>query len=200
MQKLKNEEVERLSLHLQYLFDHGVDFKNRVIQLCPEKSYEDSDEYEIDTEHFAFIDAAISEMESHNRKAITIRIHSYGGSVKAALAIIGRLKSSKCKIITEGYGTIESAATLVLACGDERRISKYSTFMHHEMSLNDLGGRLSQIQAEVKQADLEDKQWAKWMAEFSNRPPSFYMKNGKYVDVYWTPKQLLEYGIVDKLI
>ena len=109
----KTQDNERLELHLKYLFDQAINFKDRVITI-------DSD---IDGELFAWIDAALTELESHSRKAITVRIRSEGGDVYKALAIIGRLKKSKCQIVTEGYGCIMSAATMILACGDIRRIS-----------------------------------------------------------------------------
>jgi ATP-dependent protease ClpP protease subunit len=165
----RNEEYDKLSLQLQYLFEFGVDLKNRVIQLVPEKTdEEDSFSREIDSHHFSFIDAALTELESRNRSAITIRIHSYGGSVKAALGIVGRITSSKCKI------------------------------MHHEASYT-VEGRHSEAKAYVFQAEKEEKQWAKWMAEFSNKQASFYEKQGIHKDVYWTPEELLEFGIVDKI-
>ena len=201
MNKLKDEvEVEKLKLHLDHVFEYGVNFKDRIIQLVPHKTELD-DSLHLDVEHFAFLDAALTELESYNRSAITIKVCSYGGSVDAALAIIGRIKASKCKIVIEGYGVIASAATLILACGDERRISRFSSFMYHECNFGiEDGTRLSAIKAEVELAERGDKLWAKWMSEFSDQPPEFYEKTGIHIDKYWTPEQLLEYGIVDKII
>ena len=70
--------------------------------------------------------------KERGEKAITIRLHSEGGSVYEALAIVGRIEKCKCQIITEGYGAIMSAATLILASGDKRRISRLAWFMVHE--------------------------------------------------------------------
>ena len=195
----KSEETQKQELRLTYLFDHGVDFRNRTIRLSPDTGdHTDDNQHEIMPDSFALVDSAISEMESINRRAITIKIHSWGGCVKTALAIIGRFEASKCKIITEGYGTIESAATLILASGDERRISKRATFMHHEASYT-FEGRHSQAKAYVEQAEMEEKLWAEAMSEFSKKKAEFYRYHGEYIDAWWTPEQLLEYGLVDKI-
>lgn len=196
----KTEESESFSLRLQYLFDYGVDLARRVIRLTPDRVRDEHDSAELSHHHFDFIDAALSELEGINRSAITIRIFSYGGETRAALAIIGRIKNSKCKIITEGYGAIESAASLILACGDERRISRFASFMWHETQLGALDGGLAKVKADLKQAEIEDRMWCKWMSEFSNKSEEFYATQGQYIDVYWTPEKVLEMGIVDKII
>src|SRR4051812_7142651 len=79
---------------------------------------------EIDYKWFIEVDAAMSEFEAQSSKPVTIKISSQGGNVYDALAIVGRLKRSKCMIVTEGYGSIMSAATLIFASGNTRKISK----------------------------------------------------------------------------
>lgn len=187
--KDNEKDTERLQLHLSYVFDKNVNFKERIILI----------NRDIDDEAFSLLDAALTEMESYNRQAITIRLSSDGGDLYAALAIVGRLKRSKCKIITEGYGRIMSAATLILACGNERLISKYAFFMYHETSY-ELEGKHSQILAQVTQAQREEELWAQWMSEFSKKSKKFYMEESRHTDKYWEPDTLLEYGIVDKII
>jgi ATP-dependent protease ClpP protease subunit len=187
--KANEKDTERFQLHLDYLFEKGVNFKERTILI-------NSD---INDDVFSLVEAALSEMESYNRSAITIRISSDGGDVFAALAIVGRIKRTKCKIITEGYGRIMSAATLILACGDERLISRYACFMHHEASY-ELEGRHSYIKAEMNNLDKMEELWAQWMADFSKKSKKFYLEEAKHTDKYWDPEQLLEYGIVDKVI
>jgi hypothetical protein len=73
-------------------------------------------------------------MESEDKSTVTIKINSPGGSTYDAMAIIGRIRSAKCYIVTEGYGQIMSAASLILASGRKRRINKYAFLMWHEAS------------------------------------------------------------------
>ncbi len=201
--KVKSEhEVELQKIHLECVFDRGVDFKARCITLntaeSPSTEEGLQDYMELQPGHFSFIDAALSEMENQSRKAVTVKIFSYGGCVDTALAIVGRLKSSKCKIITEGYGTVESAGTLILASGDRRRISKYASFMHHSGTVS-YSGQVEQVRHKMERDKRLDERWSQWMADFSKKDKKFYLKEGRYIDAYWTPDQLLEYGIIDEI-
>jgi ATP-dependent Clp protease protease subunit len=177
------------ALMLEYAFEYNVNFKERTISISRE----------IDEKEFDRLDNALTEMESQNRKAITIRINSPGGQVYQALAMIGRMKRSPCQIITEGYGHVMSAATLLLAAGDKRRISPYTFFMHHEASYG-VDGRHSEIKDMVKQTEREEEKWCEWMASFTKKPKAFWMKSGVRTDAYFEAEELLEFGVVDEIM
>jgi ATP-dependent protease ClpP protease subunit len=181
--------ISEKELNLEYSFNWGVDFERRVIRLSSE----------IEDGEFNGFDAALSEMESLSRKTITIRICSYGGSVYEALAVAGRIKRSPCKIITEGYGPVMSAATLILACGDERKLSRFSWFMHHAGSY-EVEGTHTEIKHAVAQADRENKQWALLMQEFTGVEKGFWLSYGSDKDAYLDAEMCLKLKIVDKLI
>lgn len=182
-------KTSQLELHLGALFDHGVNFRDRVITISSE----------IDSDLFKLVDGALSEMEAHSRKAVTIRINSEGGSVYDALAIVGRLKASKCKIVTEGYGCIMSAASLILACGKERKVSDLAWFMVHESSY-EVQGKHSEVRDYVKQAEREENQWAECMASYSQRDSKFWRDVQAKKDAYFSAEELKELGVVDELI
>lgn len=184
-----DNRLTHASMLLGYLFDHGVDFQRRIIHLTGE----------ITEDAFTLIDAAMTEMEAASHAAITIKINSPGGFVYQAMAIVGRLRESPCRIITKGYGTVMSAATLILACGTKRKISRFSCFMHHEMSYELGEARHSSAKAYVAQAEKETKMWAEWMAEFTKKPADYWTKNGHCLDAYFTAAQLLDMGVVDEL-
>lgn len=182
-------KVTYAGLVFEYALLYNINLKDRVITLNGE----------IDESKFALIEAGFTLLESDNRQGITVRINSPGGSVYDALAIIGRMTSSKCHVTTEGYGHIMSAATLILAAGDKRKISKYAFFMHHESSYT-VEGKHSAIKNLVNQSDLEDRKWCEWMAEFSKKDKDFWMTNGVGTDLYLTAEQIKEYGVADEII
>jgi ATP-dependent protease ClpP protease subunit len=182
-------ETEKKALNLEYSFNWGVDFENRVIRLIDD----------IHMGMFDFVDSAMTELESQSRKAVTVRISSFGGGVYDALAIIGRLRKSPCKIITEGYGPIMSAATAILASGDERRLSRFSWFMHHEASYG-IDGKHSEVKNYVMQQEKEEQKWAEMMEEFTGIPSEFWLKEGVGTDAYFDAEKCLELKIVDKLL
>jgi ATP-dependent Clp protease protease subunit len=178
-----------LELHLKYLFEENVNLKTREILINSE----------INEDVFSMVDSAFSELESHSRKTITIKLCSGGGDETAALAIVGKMRSSKCKIVVEAFGTVASAATLILAAGHERRYSRFCQFMWHESSYT-LEGRTTQLKVDIKEAERQEELWAQWMAEFSKKPKKFYLEQGRNTDKYWSPEQLLEYGVIDSII
>lgn len=180
--------IQLLDLQMSMLMEHGIDIPSRTIQLFSE----------IDEKAFKFIDAALTLLENHSKKQVTIKINSPGGSVYDALAIIGRMKASPCKITTEGYGSVMSAATVILAAGEKRRMSRYSMFMWHEHSY-DTGGRHSEVKAWVRQFDKEEEQWSQIMAEFSKKDAEFWKSLGKYTDKFFSAQELLEAGVIDEV-
>lgn len=189
--ELKGNSEAKLShaaLISEYAFEHGVNLKDRVISIVGD----------IDEDQFQKVEAAMTLMEAENRTTVTVKINSEGGEVYQAMAIVGRLTSSKCKIITEGYGQIMSAATLILACGDERRISKYSFFMHHE-SAYEVEGKHSEIKDLVAQSEKEEELWAQWMSEFTEKESSYWKTTGVGKDAYFTAEELVTLGVADEV-
>lgn len=183
-----DDRLSHASMLLEYVFKHGIDWRRRIINLTGE----------IDDDKYELIDQAMTVMEGESRKAITIKINSPGGFTYQALAIVGRLKESKCKIICKGYGEIMSAATVILACADERKVSRYATFMWHEASYG-IEDRHSMARDTVYQSDKENVQWAELMAQFSHRDAQFWLDMGDRRDTYYTAEELLELGVADVL-
>ena len=184
----KAKDIDKEKLRLEYLFDQGVNFVDRVVQINEE----------IGEDSFAFIDAALSELERGSKKTITIRINSPGGSVYDALAIIGRLNASSCRIVTEAYGHVMSAATLLLAAGRKRRISKYCVFMTHQMAYY-IGGSHAETKEEVDQVEKQERQWCAWMAELSNKDAEFWYDRTYKKNFYLTPQECLDFGVIDEI-
>ena len=183
-------KVQQASIHLEYLFERGINFKERIITITGD----------IEFPWFDTLDAALTEMESQSKATITIKVHSQGGSVYEALAMAGRMRNSKCKIVTIGYGSIMSAATLILAAGDERFIDKMAWVMHHGSSY-ELSYDKHEIQkAKIEQAEREEKAWAKWMGELTKKPASFWYKEGAIQDRYLDATETIKLGIVDKVL
>lgn len=184
-----DNKLTQAAIILEYAFNYNVNFKERVITISRE----------IDEIEFDRLDNALTELEAQNRQTVTIRINSPGGHVYHALAMVGRLKRSPCHIITEGYGHIMSAATMLLAAGDKRKISKYSFFMHHESSYA-LEGKHSDIKHNVQQMEREEQKWAKWMEELTKKPAKFWLKTGVGNDAYFEAEELVELGVADEVI
>ena len=186
MAKSKDMELEKL--RLGYHFEEGVNFRDRVIQI----------DDEIDESSFSLFDAALSEMERDSKRTVTIRINCPGGSVYDALAIIGRASSSSCHIVTEGYGHVMSAATLLLASGKKRRMSKYAIFMAHQMTYHVMVSHVY-TKEDLEQVEKQERLWCICMAEVSNKDAKFWYDRTYKKNLYLTADECLEYGIIDEI-
>lgn len=200
MTKAKNLELERLKFELEYNLDNGMDFTNRIIRITgtigePSGLSPDEDYFD-----YNLLEVALTKMEMDNPLLpVTIKVHSYGGSVYDALAIVGRIKASPCHIITEGFGAVMSAATLILMCGDHRKLSRYAVSMFHSAQYGAHGDH-DMIKEQVKQADIEEKLWAKYYSEFSNKSAKFWLSKIKKTEYYPLADEMLAMNAVDEII
>ena len=186
--KLNSDRIGALTLHLEYSFDKGCNFRDRTIVIS--QDIEDL---------FEFVDAALTEMEAMSHKIITIKLNSYGGFIHEALAVVGRIKTSPCVINVEVYGKCMSAAMLIFASGNKRSVSRFAWGMHHISSYS-LNGTHTQNRNEVRQNDREHKGWCYWMSKFSNRDEKYWSRTGSKVDKYYSPEELIEIGVADEII
>lgn len=187
--KLSDSLIEAQRLHLEFSFFERVNFKDRQICLSED----------IETESFVFINASLTELESINNEPITIIINSYGGSYYEALAIVGRIRKSPCKIITEGYGKMMSAGFLILSAGHQRRASRYSWGMFHNLSTSQPHMPAHYIEADVRHLMVEVDQMCDMLGRFTKKPKRFWNNLTKKPDTYLSPEQLLQCGVVDEL-
>lgn len=171
------------------LLKHGVNLRARTIQLVGP----------ICDETFVRIDTALALLEEKSGKSITLKINSDGGSTYDALAIVSRMKASKCKITTEAYGACMSAATIILAAGDKRRISSVAMLMHHEAAYG-LEGTHTQIMHNVAQAEREEHMWNALMEKYTGTDASTWAEKGKLgKDWYLNAEECLALGVVDEI-
>ncbi len=153
----------------------------------------------IDDKMFCAIDNALTLLEAKSKRPITFKISSDGGSVYAALAIVGRMQKSSCSINTEVYGRAMSAATIILVAGKKRRMSKLSWFMTHEGSYY-LDGTHTQNKFNVQQQERENKLWCQVMSEYSGASAKFWETKGlNGMDLYLSANQCLKLKIIDEV-
>lgn len=176
---------------LELLFEKHVDLDNRVVTLIGE----------INDPMFRLVDQALTALENQGKTPITIRLNSDGGHVASAAAIVGRYVQSICPIHIEAYGEVMSAAIFLLAFGDERRISEFTTLMWHEPSVTMEGDyRQSHLKEHFKYLQAENRKWCERLAEVTEKPARFWESKGVGRDYHFTPKIALEYGLVDEII
>lgn len=148
---------------------------------------------------FKQISLALSELERlSTKKEITIEINSEGGIAYEALAIVGRMKNSPCKIRTQGFGQIMSAATIIMAAGDVREMNKYAWVMHHSGRVA-IRGSVPSANNQLIQFNREEAQWSEILQDLTGTPKEKWNELSG-TDTYLTAEQCIELGLIDKII
>jgi len=192
----KATELDKFKFDNELNLSQGLDISSRTIRITGCIGYFPGED---DFYDFNLLDISMSKLESISSDPITLKINSPGGGCYEALAMIGRMKASKCEVITEAYGHCMSAATLVLMAGDVRRMSRYCVPMFHKMSYGAVGSH-DDIKEQVDQAEKEQAHWASYYEEFSNKPKKFWLSKMTKKDYYPTPDELLKFGAIDEII
>lgn len=175
------------STHYENIFEYNVNFKERVVYL-------NSDINECSLE---LIQKAFDEFEILADKAVRVEISSYGGTIYDMFGIIDRIRSSPCHVVTRGFGKIMSAATFILAAGDERHIGANSWVMVHEMS-DSIKGKMSSLEIDMRHNDRMQKQMYKLYEDLSKGKTSA-KQWAKFcaIDHYISSEEVLDLGLVD---
>jgi len=151
----------------------------------------------IDDSAVASVFAQLSELE-RSPGDIYISLCSAGGDAYSALAIASRLEQSPNTIIVTGYGFVASAAVIILAYGDERRLTKESWVMVHEDS-GKIRGDTTSIASEAKHWEEMEAQWSYLLSTKSLIPASDWLSLHRKTS-YLNPAQCLDYGLIERVI
>ncbi len=159
----------------------------------------------IDEEAYkAFCDAVLS-FEKKKAKVVTVEIVSEGGSAAIAMAFIARMRLSPLAFITVGNGRVASSATLILAAGHNRLVTKETLILVHEdqnIFYNDRTYNTTAIERFARNARKNEDLWNRTMAKLCcgvTSAESFAKLHAKG-DTELTPTQALNLGMIDEII
>ncbi len=138
---------------------------------------------------------------SKRPKRVTLEIMSDGGNAYSALAFVSRMRLSPLQFRTLASGRVASAATLILAAGNERFMTRESWLMVHEDS-GGVEGTVSQMEAEIFHMRAMEDQWNKMLADWSHGKSSkeSFDELHKRGDTNMNARECLEWGLIDEII
>lgn len=132
------------------------------------------------------------------RKPIKVFIFSEGGEDLSSWNFIDTIAASKTPVWTINAGMCMSNGLSLLMAGHERYALKHSVGMYHSGSAG-LQGTKEQVDAATKFIAQQDKSYEKWFMERCSIDLKLFNRNKKK-DWYMTSDEMLEYGIVHKII
>ena len=131
------------------------------------------------------------------KPSIRIFIRTDGGDIHAGFSAMDHLLNSKLKITTIADGLCASAGSLMLLGGRKRQMRKHSFVLIHQLS-SSFWGKYTEIQDEMVICDQLMAMLKSAYNEHTNIPAKKLKELMKH-DVFLTPEECLEYGIVHSL-
>lgn len=156
---------------------------------------------DIDWEAYENFSKQVTRLELESKKkdeTIFIELASDGGDAHVAIAFASRIRMSPCTIHIVAVGNVASAAVLVLAAGDNRRMATETWCMVHEDTA-ELNGSVVELERESKQLRRQEVQWAKLLENLTGTAAEFWEQMHKET-TYLTAENCLELGLVDSII
>lgn len=154
---------------------------------------------EITDESFVIFNRKLDKLENINHEDIRITIISGGGDAYAALAFFDRIKASPCHIDIVVTGWAASAASLILAAGDRRYMTKNAWVMVHEDNTFIKHKSISEAEKDIKHGRRLEDQWSKLFASVTNASATFWNKVNK-AETYLTAEECLKVGLIEEII
>lgn len=138
--------------------------------------------------------------EDHEKK-ISFWIHSNGGEISAAKAIIDMMQIIKAPVETVCIGAASSAAAVLVAAGNKgtRSCTPNSRFMIHQAISGVRPGPASHVLTTSKEIEFENNNMLSILADHTGQPFDKLKMDCEH-DLYMNPKEAIEYGIVDRII
>jgi ATP-dependent Clp protease, protease subunit len=145
-----------------------------------------------------------SPSSSEELKPINFYISTYGGNADDMFALYDMMNvtKEKCVISTIGLGKVMSAGVLLLAAGTRghRRIGQHCRIMIHSVAAGNMGN-LHSLQNEMDAIKNLQDEYIDALVQNTNMSRKQIRKLlDRKVNVYLSPEEAVEYGIVDEII
>ena len=142
-------------------------------------------------------------IEANDNRILTLYINSQGGDLYEAFGLIDMMRNSRIPIRTIGYGSVMSAAFLILASGaqGQRYITKNCGIMCHQMSATEEMGKYHDIKATRKETDRLNRAMYDVLKETTGLDGRI-IKNKLLPahDVYMTAEEMIDFGAADHIL
>jgi ATP-dependent Clp protease protease subunit len=133
-------------------------------------------------------------------KPIKIYIDSYGGDVYQVLGLLSIIESSSTPVHTYATGAAMSCGFMMLITGHRRFAYKYSTPLYHQVS-DWAYGTLEEMKERVSETKRIQKLLESIIIQKTRLTKTKLKEvNSRKANWYFTPKEALEWGVIDEII
>ncbi len=146
---------------------------------------------------------AYENIDAKSDRILTLYVNSQGGYLYEAIGLIDMMRNSTLTIRTIGYGSVMSAAFLIVAAGSagERYVTRNCGIMCHQMSMMEESGKYHDIRATRKETDRLNQVMYSILKEHTGL-------DGRVIktrllpahDVYMTAEEMISNGAADHIL
>lgn len=154
---------------------------------------------DIDTEQYRNFLEQLAEENLKSNYYVDIILNSPGGEALSAIAIHDTIKIDKREFRVTVVGSCQSAAVLILAAGDHRRMTRNSWVMVHEDSGDYEGLSTSQVEKMAKEQRMFENQWNRIMAKDTGTLVSDWERLHK-AETYLTPEECKALNLIQEIV
>lgn len=140
-------------------------------------------------------------LESESKeKPIQLLINSPGGSVLAGLSIISMMQTVSCPVYTTVTGLAASMGIVIAASGEKGHRSVYpmSRIMVHQVS-GGQQGNVQDVRVSYQEMEKLNDMIMEHLAKCSNKKLD-EIKNDCQRDTWYSPEEIIKYGLIDKIV
>jgi ATP-dependent Clp protease protease subunit len=153
---------------------------------------------EITYEQFSRFDTELQAFEAESHEPVYITLSSGGGSAMAGLAFHARMLASPCDLIVTAMGEAGSAASIILASGDKRRIHSSAWVLVHE-DTGSLEGTVTEMEKQLRHMRRLEQQWAAIMGGLT-KTTAAHWEAIQATSKTLNAKECLKLGLVDEVV
>jgi ATP-dependent Clp protease protease subunit len=172
--------------------EHGVDVSGRRIFLHGD----------VDEDTIGRAIRGIYLLSGISDQPITLFVSSYGGSLDDAFALHDVTRTVVCPIHTVALGKCQSAAPLLVACGQkgERWSGALTSFMLHDLQISPPEGSPVLVDSWVEDGNRARKQYVELLAQYTRKRASHWERFFRSKsDRFFTADQAQEWGLIDHI-
>ena len=140
-------------------------------------------------------------VNSKGLNKIQVLIHSGGGEALVGIAIVEYMRlfqEQGIEFETVALGDCSSAATVILASGNIRKMTKESWVMVHE-DQGDVAGNVTEMEVEIRQKRRLEDQWTRIFEDATRTDWRAWERMNKST-TYLSADECLFLGLIDEVI
>lgn len=137
-----------------------------------------------------------------SRATVKVILNSVGGEVYLGLLIFNTildLKKKGIKVVVETRGLAASMGCIILQAGSERRASKYTRFLIHEISTFTFG-KSSEVKEAAEETEKLNNLLREILAEKTGKSQEEIEKLWHKRDVWMSAQEAKDFGLIDKIV